>query len=82
MSNTPVVGPWGTNGKGTVVHVPSYMQGQVDAFKALKELLDTKPNANDPEGYGSDMSWWEWIEDGLGGTLHDDLRKLMKLEKP
>ena len=42
MSNTPVVGPWGTNGKGTVVHVPSYMQGQVDAFKALKELLDTK----------------------------------------
>ena len=79
MSGTPVVGPWGTNGKGTVVHVPSYMQGRVDAFKELKELLDVKPNEGTE--YGSDLTWWDWIEDGLGGSLKDDLRKLMKLEK-
>lgn len=36
----------------------------------VKALLD----APDSDG----VTWWVWIEDGLGGTLHDDLRAILE----
>lgn len=41
----------------------------------IATLLDT---ATDERG----ITWWEWIEDGLGGSLHDDLRAILSRYKP
>lgn len=34
----------------------------------IEALLNSKP--------GETLTWWEWIRDGLGGSLHDDLRAI------
>lgn len=39
-------------------------------IEGVKEALD---EPSDERG----VTWWEWIEDGLGGTLHDDLREIL-----
>lgn len=36
----------------------------------IRTLLDTP---TDERG----VTWWVWIEDGLGGSLHDDLRRIL-----
>lgn len=41
----------------------------------INTLLDTP---SDERG----ITWWEWIEGGLGGTLHDDLRAVLSRYKP
>lgn len=38
---------------------------------AVKALLAT---ASDERG----ITWWEWIDGGLGGTLHDDLKQILE----
>lgn len=42
--------------------------GRMNAFAEVIELLNREEN-----GY----AWWVWIQGGLGGTLHDDLRQLL-----
>jgi hypothetical protein len=41
---------------------------ELELEQRLRELLDTKVNG---------LTWWEWIKDGLGGSLHDDLKKMI-----
>ena len=40
-------------------------------IEKVRALLDT---ASDERG----VTWWTWIEDGLGGALHDELRAILK----
>lgn len=39
-------------------------------IEKVRALLDTA----DERG----ITWWTWIEDGLGGSLHDELRAILK----
>lgn len=39
-------------------------------IEGIKETLD---EPSDERG----ITWWEWLDGGLGGTIHDDLRAIL-----
>ena len=40
------------------------------AIEDVGALLDSRPDDRD-------ITWWQWTEGGLGGSLHNDLRRIL-----